>query len=115
MQTKIAILTGLFFVRHQGGTEAMDDFFTFAKKYVERQEPTFVYESELGQSLLVKPQTLASLLGADADAVKETVQRLLAASEKISPQKLFSTQPQGFADDLQHMQLRRILLAMIEQ
>ena len=55
MQTKIAILTGLFFVWHQGGTEAMDDFFTFAKKYVERQEPTFVYESELGQSLLVKP------------------------------------------------------------
>lgn len=36
MQTKIAILTGLFFVRHQGGSEAMDDFFTFAKKYVTR-------------------------------------------------------------------------------
>ena len=69
----------------------------------------------MGQSLLIKPQTLTSLLGADPDAVKETVQRLLAASEKVSPQKLFSTQPKGFSDDLQHMQLRRILVAMIEQ
>ena len=35
MQMKMSILTALFFVRHQGGTEAMDDFFTFAKKYIE--------------------------------------------------------------------------------
>lgn len=90
MQKKIAILTGLFFARHQGGSEAMDDFFTFARKYVSRQDPTFAFESELGQSLFVKPQTLSSLLGADPDTVKETAQRLLAASEKIGPQDLFS-------------------------
>ena len=63
----------------------MDDFFTFAKKFVEKQEPTYVYESEMGQNLLVSPQSLTHLLGADADAVKETVQRLLGASEKINP------------------------------
>jgi len=69
----------------------MDDFFTFAKKFVEKQDTTFVYESEMGQSLLANPSSLTRLLTADADVVKETVQRLLASSEKISPQKLFST------------------------
>jgi len=35
MQIKVMILSSLFFVRHQGGTEAMDDFFTFAKKFID--------------------------------------------------------------------------------
>ena len=58
MQVKTAILTGLFFVRHQGGSEAMDDFFTFARKYIEKQESTYVYEGELGSTLLANPKTL---------------------------------------------------------
>ena len=58
MQLKTAILTGLFFVRHQGGSDAMDDFFTFAKKYIAQQESHYVYEGELSSTLLVNPQTL---------------------------------------------------------
>ena len=115
MQMKMSILTALFFVRHQGGTEAMDDFFTFAKKYIEQQDQTYVYNSELAQSLLVSPESLNSLLSTNAEIVKETVQRLLAASERISPQKLFSTEAKGFSDDLQYLQLRRVLVRTVEQ
>ena len=43
------------------------------------------------------------------------VQRLLDASEKVSPQKLFSCEARGFRDDLQYLQLRRVLLKYIEQ
>ena len=85
MQYKIAILSSLFFVRHQGGSDAMDDFFTFARKYVEKQESTYVFESELNSTLLANPKMVASLLTANPEIVKNTVQRLLAASEKILP------------------------------
>ena len=47
MQLKTAILSAMFFVRHQGGTDAMDDFFTFARKHLATQESNFVYEGEM--------------------------------------------------------------------
>ena len=93
----------------------MDDFFTFARKYVEKQESTYVFESELNSTLLANPKMVASLLTANPEIVKNTVQRLLAASEKILPQKLFSVEAKGFKEDLVYMQLRRLLVAVIEQ
>lgn len=43
-----------------------------------------------------------------------TIERLLEASEKIQPQKMFSRSATGFAKDLQYLHLRRQLLASIE-
>ena len=93
----------------------MDDFFTFARKYVEKQDSSFVYEGELNSTLLSNPKMVASLLTANPEIVKETVMRLLEASEKITAQKLFSVEAKGFRDDLVYMQLRRLLVTVIEQ
>ena len=115
MQLKTAILTGLFFLRHQGGSDAAEDFFTFAKKYIEKQNSHFVYECELNSNLIYNTQTLLKALEVNPSLVQDAVQKLLDSSEKIAPAALFSCEAKGFKDDLQYMTLRRILLKYVEQ
>lgn len=58
MQHKVMILTALFFVRHQGGSEALDGFLTFAKKSLDsKNTPTVAYEAEMEEILLVDDTT----------------------------------------------------------
>ena len=59
MSYKIVILTALFYVRHQGGSEVLEDFFTFAKKHVDKihRDNQLVYHSEMA-SALVEPKLI---------------------------------------------------------
>jgi len=55
MQFKVMILSALFFVRFQGGSQSLDDFFTFARKHIgEKQasDTSFVYRAELNTLLI---------------------------------------------------------------
>jgi len=114
MQLKLLILTALFFVRHQGGTEALDDFFTFARKHIDAQpSPSFVYEQELTSMQLLDEQGRNALCSDNVNLLKNTVKRLLHASQRIEIPRLFSLEPEGFRADLVHMQLRSVLRQVV--
>ena len=116
MQLKVMILSALFFVRHQGGSEAMDDFFTFARKHIDAQpQPDFVYRSELQSLQLLDADARESLATRNLAHFKNVVDRLLHATMRIDPQRLFSSEAASFSDDLCHMQMRRILLSVLER
>ena len=116
MQLKVMILAALFFVRHQGGSEAMDDFFTFARKHVDQQaSPDFVYRSELHSLQLLDADARESLATRNLAHFKNVVDRLVHSTMRVEPQRLFSNDAASFNDDLCHMQMRRILLAVLER
>ena len=82
---------------------------TFARKYVAEQSYSFVFRQELNGSLLASPKMLETLINGNPAVFKATLERLMASSENLSPQALYSREPESFAEDLQFMQLRRIL------
>lgn len=93
----------------------MDDFFTFAKKFIDAQSKSSqAYKCEVNSTLLVDETTLSSLVSANSRLVRETVLRLLHASNKIEPQKMFRTDVSSFTSDLKHMNLRRVLMYALE-
>lgn len=110
------ILSALFFVRHQGGSEAKDDFFTFARKYMDGQDKAdFVYRSELTSLQMLDATAREQLATRSLGMVKNIVSRLYHALHKVEPSRLFSHDAAGFRDDLGHMQLRSLLLEVLER
>ena len=104
MQLKVMILSALFFVRHQGGSEAMDDFFTFARKHVDAQpQPDFAYRSELQSLQLLDADARESLATRNLAHFKNVVDRLLHSMLRLEPRSLFSHDSASFNDDLCHM------------
>lgn len=85
MQTKIAIFQAHLFVRQQGGSEANDDFFTFARKFIEQQEATYIFKQEMDGTLLASPQMIKTLVCGNPAIFKVTLERLLASTEKFMP------------------------------
>ena len=74
MKIKVDIMTALFFVRNQGGSEAVDDFFTFARKYMLKQTSAFHFESAANSSILCTPDSVLELIRKDANVLKSTIE-----------------------------------------
>ena len=116
MQLKVMILSALFFVRFQGGSQSLDDFFTFARKYVgEKQanDTSFVYRAELNTLLIAQArETWAS---SSLESIKNMVSRMYHSLLDTVPMRHFSTDAAGIRDDIGQMQLRKLLLTALER
>ena len=58
MRVKAEILTALFFSRNQGGSEATDNFFTFARKLMMKQDSTYNYEGTIQSLMMVSSKAI---------------------------------------------------------
>ena len=47
MQLKVLILASLFYSRHQGGSESIDGFIEFSKKFEAQQSGDFAFKTAL--------------------------------------------------------------------
>ena len=74
MQVKVSILTALFFARNQGGSDAVDDFFTFARKYMLKQSNSYHFENVVNSTLLCTSDSVVELLRKDASVLQSTVE-----------------------------------------
>ena len=73
MQVKVEILIALFFVRNQGGSDAEETFWTFARKHMKKQSEIFNMESTVKTLMMNIPQTILSALKSDSAGVKATI------------------------------------------
>ena len=58
---------------------------------------------------------LETLINGNLAIFKVTLERFLTASETLRPGGLFSIDANGFSDDLQFMQLRRVLVSALDK
>jgi len=57
MRLKAEILTGLFFSRNQGGSEVADGFFTFARKFMMKQDGSLMYDTTMQTTFMSTPES----------------------------------------------------------
>ena len=74
-----------------------------------------MYRSELQSLQLLDADARESLATRNLAHFKNVVDRLLHSMLRMEPRSLFSDDAASFNDDLCHMQMRRILLTVLER
>ena len=100
MQLKVMIFQALLYARNQGGSESIDDFFTYARKFMMKQDNTYRFSSTLNAMLLCSPSTALSLVKQEPSIFTGPIKQLLAATEALPVARLFDTTAKSFAEDL---------------
>lgn len=114
MQVKVEILIALFFARNQGGADAEESFFTFARKHMKKQTNTFNMENTLSTLLMKSPQTVLEHLKSDPTSVKACISAFMAIMQPLQPANNYKADGQGFAEDLMFKKMRAVVLAIID-
>ena len=111
---KTLILCALFFSRHQGGSESLDDFLMFAEKFEDRQPDDFALQTTLESTFLCTPTSVLEIISSNENVFKSMVKEMYTASLGIDPKVLFNSEAEGSREDLRCMQLRKILVSTIK-
>ena len=109
---KVLILASLFYARHQGGSDSVDDFLEFAKKFGAKQGGGFAFKTALGSSFLnasIRTLDLAS----NEMVVKTIMEELYIYTRSAEPKDMFNTKIDGFMQDLWLKKLRAFLVKTI--
>ena len=115
MNIKIDIITSLLYARYQGGNN-LDDFFTYANKFMQEKESGIHAVLVQNSILLCTPETVVNMIKSDANVLKVAVEQLLASKKLIGAGQLFvdNTQERYLYDDLYNMKLRHVLVSVIK-
>ena len=114
MKVKTLILSSLFFARHQGGSESLDDFLAFAEKFEAKQSDDFALKATLESTFLCTPTSVLEIISSNENVFKSMVKEMYTASLGIDPKVLFNSEAEGSREDLRCMQLRKILVSTIK-
>ena len=83
MQTKVAILTAHLFVRNKHDDRPLDDFLTFARKYMARQSDVFRQKCVEHSVLFCNADSIARMLQAGGESVgliRQSLEEMLATN-----------------------------------
>ena len=90
MKLKIQILTARLFVRNQGDGEQLDDFRSFARKYMAEQSDKFREQCVEHSLNFCTPESVIALLETNNSAIfRQSVEDLLAVNKPMEAGAMF--------------------------
>ena len=86
MNIKTDIVAAHLFARNQNSEDDnLDDFFTFAGKYMAKRPIIYHYRATERATILATPNSILNLIQTDVGVLRSTVEELVAASKFIFP------------------------------
>ena len=114
MRNKVDTLRALFFARSKGGSESLEDFFTYVRKKLNSAENIQQYQGVANSTLLCTLDSVLDLIKKEPVMLKQTIKELLESSQPLSQGALFNQELEGFYTDLKYAKLRSVLIRIIE-